>query len=138
MNRNIYITSMDQKRLTAMIEKENKSVTTKNKFYLNALASELKHATIVDSKEIPKNIITMNSMVKLKDLDHDEEMTFSLVYPDNADIFKNTLSILAPIGTAIIGYSVGDTIKWDVPGGTINLSILEIIYQPETYGHFEL
>ncbi len=138
MNRNIHITTMDQERLTKMIEKANDSTSSQNKFYLDALASELKQAKIVDSKDIPKNIITMNSLVRVKDLSHDEEMIYSLVYPDNADILKNKLSILAPIGTAIIGYSVGDIIEWDVPEGKINLSILEIIYQPETHGHFQL
>ena len=138
MKRNIYITSMDLERLNEMIEKAQYDATKEKEFYLNKLSEELKHATIVESKDIPNNIITMNSLVRVVDLNYEEETLYSLVYPDNADITKNKLSILAPIGTALLGYSVGDTIEWDVPEGSIKLYIKEILYQPESKGHFQL
>ena len=138
MNRKIYITSTDMQRLKEMIEKAKYSTTKEQLFYLDALESELKNANVVESKEIPNHIITMNSVVRFVDLNESEEMVYSLVYPDDADILKNKLSILAPIGTAIIGYSVGDTIEWEVPGGKLRLLIKEILYQPESHGHFQL
>ena len=138
MEREIYITKMDHERLSKLVERAIASSATQHNFYLELLTSELLRATIVDTKDIPKDVITMNSMVRLKCLDQDKEMTFSLVYPDIADRFKDTLSILSPIGIAIIGYHVGDIIEWDIPEGKVNISILEIMYQPEIFGHYEL
>jgi regulator of nucleoside diphosphate kinase len=80
----------------------------------------------------------MNSKVRIKDLNHDEELIYTIVYPNEADFSKNLISILAPIGTAIIGYCVGDTIEWDVPEGKIHLYVEEILYQPESSGDFDL
>jgi regulator of nucleoside diphosphate kinase len=138
MKRNIHMTSIDLERLSVMVEKAKYSATKEKMFYLEALESELKKATILASQDIPDTIVTMNSLVRLVDLNHDEEMICSLVYPEEADIINNKLSILAPIGTAIIGYSVGDTVEWEVPEGIIKLLIKEIIYQPEANGHFQL
>ena len=138
MNRNIHITSMDLERLNNMIEKAKYDATKEKLFYLNKLSSELRNATIVDSKDIPENIVTMNSLVRVLDLNYNEETLYTIVYPEDANISKNMLSILAPIGTALIGYSVGDIIEWDVPEGTIKLQIKEILYQPESFGNFQL
>lgn len=138
MNRNIHITSMDLERLNTMIEKAQYDATKEKQFYLDKLSSELKHATIVESRDIPENIVTMNSIVRVHDFNYDEETTYTIVYPEKANISINMISILAPIGTALIGYSVGDIIEWDVPEGTIKLQIKEILYQPESFGHFQL
>lgn len=80
----------------------------------------------------------MNSMVRLKDLDSGEEMTYTLVFPDMADISSKKISILAPIGTALIGYKVGDSIEWEVPAGIRKLKVEEIVYQPEAAGDYHL
>lgn len=138
MKRNIHITSMDVQRLHSMIEKAQYDASKENKFYLSKLSDELAHATIVESKDIPSHIITMNSQVRVIDLNYDEESLYTLVYPEDADIINHKLSILAPIGTALLGYSIGDTIDWDVPEGSIKLYIKEIVYQPESQGHFQL
>jgi regulator of nucleoside diphosphate kinase len=76
----------------------------------------------------------MNSTVRLRDLDSGEVETYTLVYPNEADAEENRISVLAPIGTAIIGYRVGDVIKWPVPGGFVRLRVEEILYQPERAG----
>ena len=80
----------------------------------------------------------MNSKFKLKDLDSGEEMTYTLVFPEDADIYKNKISIYAPMGIALIGYRVSDIIEWQVPGGILRIKVLEIIYQPEASGDFNL
>ena len=65
-------------------------------------------------------------------------MTYTLVFPTAANISENKLSILAPLGMALIGYRKGDTIKWPVPSGIKKLKVTEIIYQPEAAGDYSL
>lgn len=135
--RTIYITGLDMLRLEEVLEVANEFSGRNNK-HLDELAKELLRAEIVDSKMIPPDVITMNSIVKLVDLDSNEEKTYTLVFPKDADIGQNRISILAPIGTALIGYRVGDTIKWQVPAGIKRLRVTSIVYQPEAAGHYHL
>ena len=116
----------------------NTNFNNPDKDYLKELENELNQGKIVEPKDIPKDVITMNSMVRLKDLDSEEEMTYTLVFPGIADISNNKISILAPIGTALIGYRVGDIIEWKVPAGLRKLKVEEILYQPEAAGDYHL
>lgn len=136
-SKNIYITEPDYNRLSALIEKTRESNGI-DREYLNKLEAELDRAEIVDPKDIPGNIITMRSTVRLKDLVSGEENTYSLVFPTEADFSQGKISVLAPIGTAILGYRRGDTIEWTVPSGLRRLKVDEIIYQPEAAGHYDL
>jgi len=108
------------------------------KYLSDELCKELNRAKLVDPKDIPNDVITMNSKFKLKDLDSGEEMIYTLVFPEDADIYKNKISIYAPMGIALIGYRVGDIIEWPVPGGILCIKVLEIFYQPEASGDFNL
>ena len=74
----------------------------------------------------------------MKDLDTQEEMTYTLVFPADANIKENKISVLAPIGTAMIGYKVGDVIEWPVPSGQRRLKVIGILYQPEAAGDYHL
>ena len=76
--------------------------------------------------------------VRLKDLVSGEANTYSLVFPTEANFTEGKISILAPIGTAILGYKRGDTIEWPVPAGVRRLKVDEILYQPEAAGNYEL
>ncbi|MDD5245598.1 MAG: GreA/GreB family elongation factor, partial [Syntrophorhabdaceae bacterium] len=89
-------------------------------------------------KNIPDNVVTMNSIVRIKDLDTGEEKTFTLVFPGKTNITEKAISILAPIGTALIGYGEGDIIEWKVPAGTKRFQVMEVIYQPERLGNYDL
>ncbi|HHS13652.1 MAG TPA: nucleoside diphosphate kinase regulator [bacterium] len=120
----IFITKYDKVRLKRLIDTD--------------LINEIKRAKVVDSKEIPDDVITMNSRFKLKDLDSGEESVYTLVFPEDADIYQNKISIYAPMGIALIGYQVGDVIEWPVPGGILRIKVLEILYQPEASGDFHL
>jgi regulator of nucleoside diphosphate kinase len=102
--------------------------------YLAALEGELSRAHVVPADEIPEDVVTMNTVVSLRDLDTDEIEEFELVYPADADMAHNRISILAPIGTAILGYRVGDVIEWRVPAGLRRLRVEEVLYQPERGG----
>ena len=134
---NIYITEPDYNRLSALIEKTREGNGV-DRQYLNKLETELDRAEIVGAKDIPANVITMRSTVRLKDLVSGEENTYSLVFPTEADFSQGKISVLAPIGTAILGYKSGDTIEWTVPSGLRRLKVDKIIYQPEAAGHFDL
>ena len=134
---NIYITEPDYNRLSALIEKTREGNGV-DRQYLNKLEAELDRAEIVDAKEVPANVITMRSTVRLKDLVSGEENTYSLVFPTEADFSQGKISVLAPIGTAILGYKSGDTIEWTVPSGLRRLKVDQIIYQPEAAGQFDL
>ena len=79
----------------------------------------------------------MNSSFKLRDLDTGGVMTYKLVFPADADFAEGRISILAPIGTAMIGEKVGNAVEWYVPAGTRRLRVEEILYQPEAAGHFD-
>lgn len=138
-NKTIYITKSDAMRLKKLVNSQNmSSLNIQDKESLEDLKKEIDRAELVEPKDIPKNVITMNSMVCLKDLGSREEMMYTLVFPDSADISKNKISILAPIGTALIGYKVGDIIEWKVPAGLRKIKVEKILYQPEAAGDYHL
>ena len=85
--------------------------------YLEELDGELDRGEIVKPEEIPSDVITMNSTFRLRDLDNGEEAVYTLVFPGKADSANGKISILAPIGTAVLGYRVGDTVEWECPQG---------------------
>lgn len=105
-----------------------------DKPYLQSLRGELDIAQIVDSEEIPPDVVTMNSTVRLRAIRSREVETYTLVYPQDANIADGKLSVLAPIGTAILGYRVGDIVQWKVPSGSIRFKIEELVFQPERDG----
>lgn len=135
--RDIYITKYDLSRLKELIE-VGLSFKERDREYLESLQNELDRAHIVDPVAIPHDVVTMNSRLRLKDLGSGEEHSYVLVFPSDADIKQNRISILAPIGTAILGYRAGDTVDWAVPAGTRKMRIEEILYQPEAAGRFDL
>ena len=137
MSKVIFITSSDKEKLLKMIGLE-KEFHVGHKEYLQTLVYELERAVVLPSEEIPEDVITMHSQVVLKDLDDGEQMTYSLVYPDEADVNENKISVLAPIGTAVLGYRVGDVVSWEIPGGIVRLQVEKILFQPESSGNFEL
>ena len=134
--RTIYLTEFDFERLSALIKGANRK--NRDKLHLQELAEELQQGEVVSPTEIPKDVITMNSQVRLKDLDSGEEVIYWLVFPHAADINHQKISILAPIGTALIGYRAGDIIEWNVPAGLKRLKVEEILYQPEAAGDYHL
>jgi regulator of nucleoside diphosphate kinase len=129
----IYITELDYNRLSGLIDRTRER-NAADREYLNKLEAELERAEIVEPKAIPADVITMRSKVRLKDLVSGESATYSLVFPTEANFADGKISVLAPIGTAILGYRRGDTIEWPVPSGLRRLKVEEILYQPESAG----
>lgn len=138
MSRTIVITSKDRERLLKLIKNEREFGTSRNKEFIKDLELELTRADIVPAESIPPDSITMNSTVLLTDLDAGDEITYTLVYPEDADLTENKISVLAPVGTAILGFREGDVIDWNVPAGIIKLKVEKILYQPEAAGNFDL
>lgn len=136
-NQPIHITEFDLHRLQQLLE-EASHTNFRGREDLANLHAELGRAEIVDSHEISRHVITMNSTVVLLDLETGEVETYTLVFPDAADIAAGKISVLAPIGTGMLGYEVGDIFQWVVPDGTRRLQVKEIIYQPEAAGDFHL
>jgi regulator of nucleoside diphosphate kinase len=133
----IYITELDYNRLSGLIDRTRER-NAADREYLNKLEAELERAEIVEPKAIPADVITMRSKVRLKDLVSGESATYSLVFPTEANFADGKISVLAPIGTAILGYRRGDTIEWPVPSGMRRLKVEEILYQPESAGDQDL
>ncbi|HND82043.1 MAG TPA: nucleoside diphosphate kinase regulator [Chitinophagales bacterium] len=109
-----------------------------NKSESDKLMKELDSAEIVEPEAIPSNVVTMNSIVKLSFLNNDRQIQFQIVYPEQANMKENKISIFSPIATALIGYKVKDEIEWIVPAGLTKIRIDEIIYQPEAAGDYNL
>ncbi len=130
MKKNVYVTESDMKRLRGMLANLS-PVAGLHSAYVRDLTEELNRAVILKDNEVRKDVITMNSTVRLTDLDSGETVTLTLVFPHAADIERNRISILAPIGTGMLGYAVGDTFEWRVPGGLKHMRVEEIVSQPE-------
>lgn len=135
--RTIYVTEFDQKRLSSLLNGA-RSLNNKDRDYMTRLEQELERAQIVLPRDIPNDVVTMNSQARIRDLDSDEEMVFTLVFPVEADYERGRLSVIAPIGTALLGYRAGDTVEWEVPGGVRRLKIEQVLYQPESAGDYHL
>ena len=136
-NRQIYITRQDHQRLTLMLE-EALAGKHRDAAFLKELARELTIAEVVDPKSVPADVVTMNSRVVVKDVENGENSEYTLVFPEQADVAQGRLSVVSPIGTAILGYSKGDTITWQTPGGPRQIKITDIPYQPEAAGDYHL
>jgi len=129
-SRNIIMTRADHEELEAVVMFTGK-VSDRAKAELQSLENELRRATVLPADKIPADVITMNSRAELIDLESNERMEFTLVMPSDADIDAGKISVLAPLGTAMIGYRVGDEFEWPVPYGTRQLRVEKVRFQPE-------
>ena len=136
-SRTIYITKPDRQRLTFMLD-EALAAKHRDAAFLKELARELAIAETVEPKDVPADVVTMNSRVVVKDVESGETSEYTLVFPDQADVAQGRLSVVSPIGTAILGYAKGDVITWQTPGGPRQIQIIKIPYQPEAAGDFNL
>lgn len=135
--RKIILTTEDHQRLEMLLT-SNLARLVDDSVRLDELRSEMGRARVVPQHEVPNDVVTMNSTVSLRDLETNDLQTYTLVYPDRADIANHKLSVLAPIGTAILGYRVGDELRWRVPDGWRRLKIEEVTFQPERDRAFHL
>lgn len=129
----IIISSLDLERLEALLNFRSSSDALRK---LN-LEEELERATVVDSKHLPENVVSMNSTVQLSISSSEAPFYVTLVYPKDIKADGSTLSIFSPIGTSLLGMKQGDEIYWPNPGGkNIKVRIENILYQPERAGEY--
>ena len=102
--------------------------------HIEALACELDRAGVVTAATLAPDIVTMRSRVRVRDLGTGEGDIYTIVSPMDADVALRRVSVLAPMGTALLGYRVGDVVEWRMPGGRRRLLVEEILYQPEAAG----
>lgn len=127
----ITLSSLDADRLHALLETLPKHCPE-----LEALEEELLRAEIVAPEQMPPHIVTMNSTVRFR-LEDGSELCLTLVYPKDMTDTGETISVLAPVGSALLGLSQGDSMEWPRPGGgLLRVQIIEITYQPEREGTF--
>jgi regulator of nucleoside diphosphate kinase len=129
--RRIQVTDDDMDRLRGLVRASRQS-TRRDQHHLDELERELDRAEVVAAADVPADVVTMHSVVRVRDLDNGASAVYRLVFPVDADIERRQISVLAPVGTALIGYRAGDRIEWATPGGTRRLEIEEVLYQPET------
>lgn len=125
---NLTVTTQDARRLEALL----RSPEASNSPAAGLLEQELSRATLVDSGHIYADVVTMNSRVVCLDEESGVRHEVELVYPHEADAARGRVSVLAPVGAALLGLSVGSAIEWPVPGGrTTRFLVLSVLFQPE-------
>lgn len=124
-NNTLIISKTDYLRLTQLIEKLDTEAA-------DALDAELSRAKIVETAKLPADVVAMDSIVTFTDLDSAEEKTVQLVYPQDADVTQLKISVLSPVGSALIGLKIGGTIEWPVPQGKVRRLQVTQVRAPET------
>ena len=138
--KNILITKNDREKLLQLIEDIEKlgQCDNEKKTLLCNLKVKLNWASIVIPQDIPPTYITMNSKFQYVNIDNGKISTYSLVIPEEANIDQNKISIISPVGIAILGQSVGDLVKCELPFGVAYLKLLHVISQPEAMGIYTI
>jgi regulator of nucleoside diphosphate kinase len=129
MAHHIIVTDADLDRLRPLLEHANTTAA-------DLLDSELVDATVIDQFDVPADLITMNSEVVYEDLDTSARRTVRIVYPTDADAKRSWVSVLSPIGSALLGLRIGQETEWTVPSGKKRVRVVALTYQPEAAGDF--
>ncbi len=131
----ILVTATDLSRLQNHLERVEDRLADA----AEALGDELLRAKIIPSEEAPETLVTMNSTVVFENLSTGREREVTLVYPNEANPEKGRVSVLAPVGSALLGLSVGQEIEWPLPDGSrARFRIKRIVFQPEAEGRYDL
>jgi regulator of nucleoside diphosphate kinase len=128
--RSIHVTGQDMQRLRHILSAPGVA-STRDQGHLQTLWEELDRAVVVSAEETPPDVVTMRTLVRIRDLESGLQGDYTLVYPWEADVDSNRVSVLAPLGTALLGYREGDQIEWRMPGGVRRLRVEKILDQPE-------
>ncbi|MCR6637907.1 MAG: GreA/GreB family elongation factor [Sporocytophaga sp.] len=123
MKKEIILSKQDYDLITSLIKN---SPSDFSQYSLKKLSTELRSAKVVDGESLPVDVIRVNSEVEIFDEKEKKSMTFKLVPPSFSNLKENKLSIIAPLGSALIGYRKGDLVEWEVPAGKKVFKIKEV------------
>lgn len=139
MARQIYITAQDRHRLLDCLAALQEHPDKRELPHIRYLESEIERAEIIlDPLATPKDVVTMHSRLKLRNLTTQSEMECTLVYPSERSPENGCISVLAPLGAAVLGYRVGDSLEVELPKGETPFLVESLIYQPESAGDYHL
>jgi regulator of nucleoside diphosphate kinase len=128
----IQLTVQDMARLRAVVDLHSEGV---ERSAAELLEAELERAHVVSQEDLPADVVSMRSRVLYEDADTEERREAVLVYPEEADLARSQISVLAPVGAALLGLRAGQSISWPVPGRrTRTIRVLSVVYQPEAAG----
>jgi len=130
------MTDFDLRRLNALFERFREQV--RMPATLTALEREVAQAVAVKPADIPATVVTMNSQVEVVDLVTKERRSITVVFPSMAAIEDGRISVLAPLGTALLGTREGARLAWNTPRGERQLRVDRVVFQPEAAGRFDL
>lgn len=133
----IVITDTDLERLRE-VTRGLRAMRNPLRQYAGELEAELGRARVVPRTAVGPDVVTMNCTIRIRDQRSREVEEFTLVYPNDSDILSGRLSILAPLGQAVLGTRVGDVVQWHVPAGVRTFRVEEVLYQPEAAGDLHL
>ncbi|RUR31854.1 nucleoside diphosphate kinase regulator [Vreelandella andesensis] len=129
----IIINRLDAERLQRLID----TASEKDMMVAALLEEELARGEVLDPQDIPEDVVSMNSQIRFTDLTRERQMIRTLVYPHALASVEDGISVMAPIGAALIGLRVGDVIEWPLPNNTeVRLRIDAIFWQPEREKQF--
>jgi len=133
--RKIYLTKQDMERLQSLVD----SSSGRDRHLADVLEEELGHAIVMPQKKIPPDVVTMNSRLVVEDENTGARREITLVYPNASNAEAGKVSVLAPVGSAVLGLKIGESIEWPLPGKrTTRLRIISVEYQPEASGDYHL
>ena len=129
----IWLTELDLIRLSALAQESRSRCLQAS---ADELAGMLDSAQVVRSDEISPDVVTMNSHVVIEEVETGELRDMTLVYPVDADPVRRKLSVLSPVGSAVLGRAVGDETELPTAyGDTLRIRVARVLYQPEAEGH---
>jgi len=137
MDNTILITEQDYLKLSNLILmlRNQKKFEAK---YLQTLEKELMRAKKIDSRKIEPDVVTMNTEMEILDMDSLTKIKIKLVYPEDANIKKGLISVISPLGSALLGYKSGALVSFETPKGTKKIRIISLLNQPESKGNYYL
>lgn len=133
----IRLTTSDRHRLYLVVAAADRAGALDHAHALD-LEDEIRGAQVLAPAEVPPDLVTMRTTFRVADLESGERSVYTVVYPQEADLDERRISVLSPLGTAVLGQRVGDVVEFRVPGAVRRVRLEGILFQPEAAGRFDL
>ena len=132
------ISKFDQDRLQEVIDTMKAQSGKREWSRGDELQRKLNESMAVEPAEIPPDVITMNSIARVRDKESKQEGVYKLVFPSDSKPLEGRVSVLSSLGLALFGSHIGDVVEWETPKGLRHLEVIGLIYQPESAQHWTL